>query len=338
MNYNPYAPPQAGPSYPQPQVQGAGAPQPWEVGEVIGAAFEVFKANWVVLVFAHLLGGVLAAVPSFVPTILVLSDAVDVNSIEYWAIYSGSMCLVLTLDAFLYVGLWRISLAAARGERPEFALLFSGGNRFLAMFGTFWLLALAVTVGYAFLVVPGVILALGLGMSMLFVVDQNMGPIDAMKASWNATQGYKGRLFLFGLLAFGMVVAGYIACIVGIFAVIPILSVAYSIIYLRLSGRGAPAPAYGLPPPGFGGGGYPGQPYGGPQGGGGGYGGPQGGGYGGPPGGGYGGPPGGGGAPPGGYGPPGGYNPGGGGGGGGYGPQGGGGGYGPQGGGGAPPR
>jgi uncharacterized membrane protein len=321
MNYNPYAPPQAGPPAYVPQAQGPGTPQPWEIGEVISAAFEAFKANWVVLVFAHLLGGILAAVPSFVPVILVASGAIEVESAEYWGIYGACMFVVFTVDAFLYVGLWRIALAAARGQRPEFALLFSGGSRFLAMFGTFWLLALTLGIGYALLVVPGVILGLGLYMAVLFVVDQNMGPIDAMKASWNATQGYKGRLFLFALLAFGMILAGYVACFVGVFAVIPILSVASAIIYLRLTGRGAPVvPTYGLPAPGFAGGGYPGQPYGpgyGPQGG---YGGPQGGGYGGPPGGGgYGGP------PPGGYGPPGGFNPGG-------------GGYGPQGGGGPPPQ
>jgi hypothetical protein len=327
MNYNPYAPPQAGPPPQLQQPQGVGVAQPWEIGEVIGAAFEAFKVNWVVLVFAHLLGGILAAVPSFIPVILVVAGVIDVGSGEYWGIYSASMVVAITVDAFLYVGLWRIALAAARGQRPDFGLLFSGGDRFLPMLGAFWLLILAIGAGYILLVVPGVILALGLYMSVLFVIDQNMGPIDAMKASWNATQGYKARLFVFGLVAFGMVIAGYIACFVGVFAVIPILSVASAIIYLRLSGRGAPPPPpmYGLPAPGFAGGGYPGQPYGppggygGPQGGGG-YGGPPGGGYGGPPGGGYGGPPGG--APPGGYGPPGGYNPGG----GGYGPPGGGGG------------
>jgi uncharacterized membrane protein len=312
MNYNPYAPPQAGPPPHPPQAQGAGMPQPWEIGEVISAAFEAFKANWVVLVFAHLLGALLAAVPSLLPLILVLSGAIDVDSGAYRGIYGACMIVTFTLDVFLYIGLWRISLAAARGERPEFALLFSGGNRFLAMFGTFLLLMLVVGLGWVFLVVPGVILGLGLYMSTLFVVDQNMGPIDAMKASWSATLGHKPRLFVFALLGVGMMIAGYIACLVGVFVVIPILSVASAIIYLRLSGRGAPAPMYGLPAPGFsGGGGYPGQPYApgyGPQGG---YGGPPGGG------GGYGGPPGG--APPGGYGPPGGFNPGG----GGYGPPGG---------------
>jgi uncharacterized membrane protein len=211
------------------------------VSEVIDAAFEAFKANWVVLVFAHLVAGVLAAVPSFVPGILLFVGLVEVGSARYWVIYGACMTVVFTLDAFLYTGLWRISLDAARGERPEFSLLFTGGNRFPAMLGTFWLLFLVVGFGYACLVVPGVILGLGLWMSMLFVVDQEMGPIEAMKASWSATMGQKGRLSLFALFAFAMMIAGYIACFVGIIVVIPILSVASAILYLRLSGREAPS-------------------------------------------------------------------------------------------------
>jgi hypothetical protein len=344
VNYNPYAPPQAAVQQYAPAQSGAGQPQPWEIGEVLSAAFEAFKANWVVLVFTHLLSMVLGFIPSMVPVIFVAAGVVDMGSGEYWGIYSGSMIGLLIMDAFLYVGLYRISISAARGERPDFSMLFGGGDRFLSMLGTWLLLIPIVGFGYVFFVVPGVILGLGLFMSILFVVDQNMGPIDAMKASWAATQGHKMHLFLFGLVAVAMAIGGYIACLVGIFAVLPIISVASALIYLRISGRGGPPPAFAMagayggqyPPPGGYGGppaGYGGPPqggFGGPQGGGGGgFGGPQGGG-----GGGFGGPQGGGGG--GGFGgPQGGGGYGGPQGGGGYGgPQGGGGGGGPQGGGG----
>jgi hypothetical protein len=330
VNYNPYAPPQAAVQPYTPPPPGVGQPQPWEIGEVVSQAFEAFKANWVVLVFSMLIVGVLVMILIVPLGVLVATGVIEVNSVEYWGVYSASVFLILTLDAFLYVGLYRIALVAARGQRPEFGLLFSGGDRFLAMLGTLWLSFLIVAFGYALLVVPGIILGLGLSMSLMFVVDQNLGPVDALKASWGAMQGHKLHLLLFGLVAFAMVVAGELACGVGLLAVIPILWVAHAIIYLRLTGRGAPArPAYGMPA-GYPGQAYPPQGYGPPVGGGyapqgpqGGYGGPQGG-FGGPQGGGgYGGPQGGGqgGPPPGG--------------GGGYGPPGGGG-YGPPGGGGAP--
>jgi len=276
VNYNPYAPPQAAPPNLAPQQPGLGPPQPWEIGEVLSAAFEGFKANWVVLVFSHLLAMVVAMVPSMAPTIAVLTGAVDMGSTEYWGIYSGSMLVVMLVDAFMYVGLYRISLAVARGQRAEFGALFGGADRFLAMLGTWFLLLCIIVPGYLLLVVPGVILGLGLFMATLFVVDQGMGPVDAVKASWNATQGHKGHLFLFGLVAVLLAIGGYIACFIGIFAVMPLLSVSMAIIYLRVSGRGGPAPVLA--------GGYGGQPYAAPYG---------------PPPGGYG-PPGGGGAPPGG--------------------------------------
>jgi hypothetical protein len=367
VNYNPYAPPQAAvPQYAPAQI-GTGQPQPWEIGEVINNAFEAFKANWVVLVFSPLLAGLLI-MPAFVPfIILIATGSVEPLSAEYWLAYSGSYLLMLIPGSFFYAGLYKIALSAARGERPDFGLLFSGGNRFIAMLGTSYVLVFLVLLGYAFLIVPGVILALGLSMSVMYVIDQNMGPIDAMKASWSATEGHKTHLFLLGLVAMGMYLCGYIACGVGLLVVMPILMVTHAIVYLRMSGRGVPVPMYGMqpayggqyappgypppapygPPPGFGGAAQGGQGgYGGPQGGQGGFGGPQGpqggqGGFGGPQGGqggGFGGPQGGPGGqqggPPGGQGGP---PPGGGGGfggGGGYGPPGGGGGGGFGGGGG----
>jgi hypothetical protein len=126
-----------------------------------------------------------------------------------------------------------------------------------------------------------------------------------MKASWAATSGQKGKLFLFGLVGVLLIIGGYLACCVGLFVAFPVMMVSMATIYLRLSGQwGGGGMAYG-PPGGYGApGGY--APPGG-------YGAPPAGGFGAPPGGGYGPPPGGGG----GYGPP----PGG---GGGYGPPGGG--------------
>jgi hypothetical protein len=262
-----------------------------------------------VLVFSQLVVYALPIVPMTVPMLLLLLGLVEMNSFGYWVLYSGSLLVALTMDAFAYVGLYRIALAAARGHRAEFGLLFSGSDRFLAMLGTIGLLFVILAFGFTLLIVPGILLALGLFLSAMFVVDQNLGPVDALKASWAATAGHKIHLFLFGLVAFGISLGGYMACFVGILAVIPLLSVAHAIIYLRLSGHGGGAQesfagqAY-FPRPlgGFGpGGGYE------PQGGGGFGGSPEG--YGGAPGGGQGGPPPG----AGGYGPPG---------GGGYGPPG----------------
>jgi hypothetical protein len=229
------------------------------------------------------------------------------------------------VSCFFQAGLIKIWLDAARGQTPSFGAMFTGGDRFLPLLGGLFLMYFIAGLGFILLIVPGVILLLGLSLTPYYIIDAKMGPIAALQASWAATKGQKGDLFVLGLAAVGMMIVGLMACVLGIFVTAPICFVAFVVAYTRISGNGvvprvgAPAgppgypmqqPAYG-PPGAPGGYGPPGGGYGGPPGGGygppgGGYGPPGGGGYGPPPG--YGGPqgPGGGqgGPPPGGYGPP----------------------------------
>lgn len=299
-SYNPYAytSPQSPPQ--QPGRPTAGAPQPWQIGEVIGHAWNMFKSSWPTLVFTQFLSGLLGGIPNYVPGILVATEAVEVNSATYWTIYSVCLLLGLVVTTFFTGGMIKVWCAAARGQTPQFGDMFTGGSRFLPLLGALFLTLLAVGFGYVLLIVPGIILGLGLAFAQFYVVDQNMGPIDALKASWEATKGHKGHLFLFGLVAVLIGLAGYAACCIGIFAAIPLIMVAWATIYTRVSGTAVSFDG-GLPPP-QGGYGYYGPPgaAGGPPG----YGPPQGG-YGGPPQGGFGPPPSGyGGPPPGGFGGP----------------------------------
>jgi uncharacterized membrane protein len=296
----------------------AGAPQPWEIGEVLGRAWEIYKANWGVLTGAVVVFYICVFVPQYGISMGIVLSGNGPGTSGYWPAFGGNNIITMLIESFFFVGLNRIFIAAARGETPQFATLFSGGSRMLPFFGTLLLMYIAIVIGFLCLVVPGVILMLGLGPALLFVSDTDLGVVDSLKASWEAMKGHKGNYFLFMLVGFCLMLAGALACCVGELVAFPLFLVAQAIIYTRISGRmGTPAAAavgYGGPPPGYGG---PPPGYGGPPGG------PP------PAGGGYGGPPPG--APPGGYGPP----PGG----GGYGPPGGGGGYGPPpGGGGFPPR
>ncbi|MGH7327666.1 MAG: hypothetical protein ACREJX_04890, partial [Polyangiaceae bacterium] len=300
MNYNPYAAPQAAPPMmgaPPPQQGGA---QPWDIGEVISLAFDQFKRCWGVLVGAFIVYVIIAAIPGGIVGGLQGAGVIDADSAP---IANGVIqILSLFMSAFFQTGLIRLALSAARGQEPNFGDLFSGGGRFLAMLGGLLLIYIAFFFSLLLLVIPAFIVMPGLALTTYFIADSNMGPISAMQASWNAMNGSKMKLFLFGLVAFLIAIVGLIACCIGIIPAGIVLQIAMAIIYVRLSGRGT-TPSGFDPNAGMGGG------FGAPPGGGmgGGYGGPPQGGYGGPPqggapGGGYGGPPQGGG----GYGPPGG--------------------------------
>ena len=312
MNYNPYAAPQAAP----PQAPGAmqaGAPQPWEIGEVFTRAWEIYKVQWGVLLGAMVVFGLCAFVPSIIIGAVLGATGNGPGSSAYFPTQGGLNIAEQAIQSFFMVGLIRIGLSAARGETPQFGLLFSGGSKFLPFFGAQILLLFAYTFGLILLVIPFFILSCGLWATQFYIADSDLGVIDSIKASWSATNGHKANYFVFALVGGLLQIAGLLACCFGLFVTGPVFFIAQAIVFLRISGRGntaaaLPAAGYGGPPPGYGGPppGYGGPPPGAP---------PGGGGYGGPP-------PG---APPGGYGPPGGGY-----GGGGYGPPPGGGGGFPQ--------
>jgi len=297
MNYNPYAAPQAAP-LPPPGGAGPGGagPQPWDVGDVLNASFEGFKNNAGVLIGSFLVFLLLQVPLGGFPYVLTYTHTLDKG------LLSGVVSLAcsfgnIMVQSFLRVGLARICLTVARGQQPSIADLFGGANHFVSMFVVVFVTAVITVLGCCiFGLIP---IYMGLCFAEYFVVDQDMGPLDALGAAWRCAEGQRGQVLVYAIVAFLVYSAGIALCGVGVLATAPIAMLGFAIIYLRLTGRGAApsGPLQGGPAgPGFGSGG----PFGGPGGGpgfggpGGGYGAPGGGGGYGPPGGGYGGPPGGG--------------------------------------------
>lgn len=257
--YNPYAAPQAAPP-PVQDAPGGGAPQPWTVGEVISLGWERFKQCWPVLVFSYLLVAVILQVASKVST-LPFDVRPDVRSPSYWEAMGVSTVVTTIINAFFRPGLVRIWLAAARGQSPSFGLLFSGFDRFLPMLGLTLLTGVAYSLGFLLLIVPGVILMLGFFAAEYYVVEAKMGPIDALKASWETTKGNKGDIMLLALSGLGLFMLGGLMCCVGIFATFPLFEVAAAASYTRMSGSSPapppfanqqPPPAPGRPPTDYG--------------------------------------------------------------------------------------
>jgi uncharacterized membrane protein len=218
---------QGGPMQPY-AANAQGGQTTWDIGGVLSGAWETFKPNWVVYVFAPFVGGIVAALPYII--MAVLAGVTGVSAL----LYIG-MLLLLVGMSFVSVGMIRIFVKGARGETPSFGEVFSGADRFLPMLLSIFILYVVTWIGMLLLVVPGVILGCGLSMTTYLVADKKMGAIDALKASWAATDGQKLQLFLFSLVAFLIILAGYLACGLGVFVAAPLVGLAHATIYLRLT-------------------------------------------------------------------------------------------------------
>ncbi len=254
MNSNPYSAP-ANP-YEQPTGGGGGptnGAQSWEATEVMGQAWAIFKVHALVLVgatfVAALIQNILSRVVGTVTGAFVeipasgLTPGVGgVSGMETELILkilsaaAVGMVIVLPVTAFFRAGIIKLMLSPARGGVPNFGDVFGGASRTLPLLLAMILKGLIVFVGCLLLIIPGIYASFALSQVEYFVVDRQMGPIEAIQASWSATEGQKIGIFIYWLLSLVVAILGLLACCVGVLAAIPVIELGAAIIFTRITG------------------------------------------------------------------------------------------------------
>jgi uncharacterized membrane protein len=191
---------------------------------------------WVVAFVTNLVASVVAGV-GIAATGRHANSVFDTFGPLYLGIKGMGSIVSLVVSSFVIAGIMNFSLKVARGAPYAFGDLFSGAPFFVSVLVANLIVGLGVILGTAMLIVPGVILALGLSMTIPIVIDRNLGPIEALTESWKVTDGHKMNLFILALIAFGLCIAGLCACGVGILLVMPILYIAHMYVYLKLTGQ-----------------------------------------------------------------------------------------------------
>ncbi len=165
----------------------------------------------------------------------------------FWAF--GILSWIASL--FFAIAYIRISLKLVAGQKVEFPDLWASYRVFWKFLGGEILYFLIVLGGLILLIVPGIIWAIKYSFFGYLIVEQEMGPVEAIKASGRLTHESKGNLFLLGLLFFGIMLLGALACGVGLFAAVPTVMIAHAFVYRKLATWTSPAayqPAPAGPP------------------------------------------------------------------------------------------
>lgn len=103
----------------------------------------------------------------------------------------------ILISAPLSLGFAMVGLGFARRGHVEVATLFDGFKNFGKALGLSIIMGLGIAGGFFLLIIPGIILALGWGMSRYILADNpEMRVIDILEASWDLTNGYKVDLFI----------------------------------------------------------------------------------------------------------------------------------------------
>ncbi len=92
-----------------------------------------------------------------------------------------------------------------------------------------------VSIGIFLLVVPGIVFACKLAFVKYLVLDRKLEPVEAVKESWRMTRGHAGKIFLMGVLAIPIVIAGLICLGVGVIPAIMWIRSAFASMYYAVS-------------------------------------------------------------------------------------------------------
>jgi uncharacterized membrane protein len=223
-----------------------GAAGAWSPTEAVGFGWNALMKNFAGIALPIAVAAFVAAVPGaligFVYGLMasLVAEYVDPSFISVLSglVQATSSIVSICVSSYITGGIASFALKVARGQPVAFGDVFAGGPYFGRMFVAALCGGIAVVLGSMLCLVPGIIVGLGISQYSYIVVDQGLGGIDALKKSWEMTNGHKMNIFVFALLAIGVVIAGYIACILGALLVsAPVLCIAAAYIYLRIKGE-----------------------------------------------------------------------------------------------------
>lgn len=239
----------------------------WTFSALMRHSYETYRSNLTtitlasLIVFAiiaslHVLGGLITLA---FPDQMLVGAAVSLLLLIPQVIAQGALTL----------GMCAISIAAARGEKPDVSMLFGQLSRvgawlaqsavtylvmlpaallvgipigIMAVMGSDTGMLVAAVVGGvpAFIAMLYVLLGLIFG-SVELVLDAKIGALAALKSSWRIAAGQRWSILGSGIVALGLMLAGAIACGIGFLFAAGFCSVMFASLFLALK-NGAPEP------------------------------------------------------------------------------------------------
>ena len=128
----------------------------------------------------------------------------------------------------------RMALRFVDGDRGELADLFAKISLIIPYFVASIVVGIITTVGFMLLIIPGIYWGLRFQFFGWVIVDKEVGPLEAMRESWEITRGSAGSLFLFALLLFAVNLVGALVVLVGLIVTVPLSLVATGYVYRTL--------------------------------------------------------------------------------------------------------
>jgi hypothetical protein len=195
------------------------------IGEAVRYGWDIMKDNFAFLIAFVFILWLAEAIPGG------LQGGLGRNNAGLNIIFGLIGFIVSFFVGMAYI---KIGLRYTAGEQADFTDLYSAYPHLWNYFLGAILYGLIVLGGLILCIIPGIYWGVKYQFFGYFIIDQEKTPTNALTRSGQVTQGIKGYLFLFNLAQLGIIILGFLACIVGVLVAIPVNIVAHAYVYRRL--------------------------------------------------------------------------------------------------------
>ena len=122
------------------------------------------------------------------------------------------------------------------GKPVSVGSMFEGWDKGKVLIAAF-IVSVVTAIGTLLCYFPGIIVGFLLSYTLFFVVDRDMEPVEAMKASFSFITSNLGPTLLYYVLAVVVVIVGAILCGVGLLVAVPIAIVGAAYTFRTLHGQ-----------------------------------------------------------------------------------------------------
>jgi hypothetical protein len=186
--------------------------------------------------FTGNLGSILIAILVLVAVqlvITVLSYVVSDSIIIRWIFNLASWVISMIIGA----GIVRGALDITEGKELDPKTLLSPHKLGEVVVASL-VIGIATFIGLILCVIPGLVVAFFTSFTLYFLMDrQELGAIDAIKASYEFTKSHAGEVIIWFLLSIATYFVGFLICGVGLIAAIPVILIGTAYTYKTLTNR-----------------------------------------------------------------------------------------------------
>lgn len=168
----------------------------FQTGEVLSEAWEKVKGSKGAVLKGIFLISIISNIILFILRSLVGMLGIDGSNIVLFISTQVSLQLInMAVTAVLYAGIMMMGVRRAEDESINFSMIFEGVDQAKPLIIAMILQSVMIIIGFAFLVLPGIYLSIGYGLTYPLIMEKELGPWEAMEASRKAIHHHWFQIF-----------------------------------------------------------------------------------------------------------------------------------------------